>query len=91
MITGVPGSRVSTVCQVIVFGGNGFVGQRVCQAALRLGAEVVCVNRSGAPSAKGKDWISDVRWVRGDIFKPDDYSAEVCFDIKLLRFMSKYD
>lgn len=52
----------------------------MCQASLDLGAEVISVNRSGAPSREGKGWINDVRWIKGDIFKPDDYSAEVCFD-----------
>lgn len=58
-----------------MFGGSGFVGQNVCQAALKLGAEVVSVNRSGAPS--GKDWSDRVRWVRSDIFEPDTYASEV--------------
>ncbi|CAM9162794.1 unnamed protein product [Ascophyllum nodosum] len=70
-------SSSQEVPKVVVFGGNGFVGQHVCQAALRLGAEVVSVNRSGAPPEGGKDWVGDVRWVRGDIFKPEDYSAEL--------------
>lgn len=61
--------------QVVVFGGSGFVGQNVCQAALMLGAEVVSINRSGAPAAK--KWVNDVRWVQGDIFQPDNYTNEV--------------
>lgn len=64
--------------QVVVFGGNGFVGQNVCQAALRLGAEVVSVNRSGAPAGKAKEWKEKVRWVKADIFNQEDYAAEVC-------------
>lgn len=64
------------VCaQVVVFGGSGFVGQSICRAALKLGAEVVSVNRSGAPV--GKEWASDVRWIRGDIFEPENYAEEV--------------
>lgn len=47
-------------------------------AALRLGAEVVCVSRSGAPVRANKKWADDVRWVKGDIFKPTDYASEVC-------------
>ena len=64
--------------QVVVFGGNGFVGQSVCQAALRLGAEVVSISRSGAPIGEDKkSWADAVRWVRGDIFKPGNYAPEV--------------
>ncbi|CAM9731971.1 unnamed protein product [Ectocarpus sp. 8 AP-2014] len=65
------------VPKVIVFGGSGFVGQNVCQAALRMGADVVSVNRSGAPPGKDKAWKDKVRWVQADIFKPEDYAAEL--------------
>lgn len=61
-----------------MFGGNGFVGQNVCQAALLMGADVVSVNRSGAPAGRDKVWKDNVRWVQGDIFKPELYAAEVC-------------
>lgn len=61
-----------------MFGGNGFVGQNVCQAALLMGADVVSVNRSGAPAGRDKDWKDKVRWIQADIFEPDLYAAEVC-------------
>lgn len=63
--------------QVVVFGGNGFVGQNVCQAALLMGADVVSVNRSGPPAGKEKAWKDTVKWVQADIFKPEDYATEV--------------
>lgn len=63
--------------QVVVFGGSGFVGQSVCQAALRLGAEVVSINRSGAPAGKANDWAGNVRWVKADMFNPSEYATEV--------------
>ncbi|CAN0067469.1 unnamed protein product [Choristocarpus tenellus] len=62
--------------KVVVFGGSGFVGQRVCQAAAATGAQVTSVNRSGAPSKVGP-WARDVRWVKADIFSPDDYINEI--------------
>ncbi|CAM9910135.1 unnamed protein product, partial [Discosporangium mesarthrocarpum] len=62
--------------QVVVFGGNGFVGQRVCRAAIDLGAEVVSVNRSGPPEVQG-EWVDRVRWVKADIFNPSDYKDEL--------------
>lgn len=84
------------VRQVVVLGGNGFVGQSVCQAALRHGAEVVSISRSGAPVGKDKkSWAEDVRWVREDIFKPENYAAEVWYSLgppnkkHLVRTLSK--
>ncbi len=54
------------------------MGQNVCQAALKMGANVVSVNRSGPPSGKDKAWKDTIRWVHADIFKPEDYADEVC-------------
>ncbi|KAG5187578.1 hypothetical protein JKP88DRAFT_353692 [Tribonema minus] len=62
--------------QVVVFGGSGFVGQSVCQAALALGCDVVSFSRSGSPE-QAPSWASDVQWLKGDIFKPEDYAAEL--------------
>ena len=60
-----------------MFGGNGFVGQNVCQAALLMGADVVSVNRSGPPAGKDKVWKNTVQWVQADVFKPENYADEV--------------
>ena len=58
--------------KVIVFGGNGYVGQNVCQYALGRGAQVISINRSGRPSSAGH-WASEVTWIRGDIFRGDEW------------------
>ena len=49
--------------RVLVFGGNGFVGSRVCEEALKTGLEVVSVNRSGAPRHRAP-WMDQVSWVQ---------------------------
>lgn len=47
-------------------GGNGYVGRRVVQSALlNYAAEVVSINRSGAPSNVDESWVSQVKWVSG--------------------------
>lgn len=48
---------------LVVFGGNGFVGSRVCQEALKTGLAVISVNRSGAPK-QGGAWVNEVQWVK---------------------------
>jgi hypothetical protein len=62
----------SSLPKLIVFGGNGFVGSRVCEEALRTGLGVVSINRSGPPKLSSP-WIKDVEWVRvrGPSFKPN--------------------
>lgn len=63
--------------KLIVFGGNGFLGKRICQEAVTSGYQVVSVSRSGkAPHSNelnDKQWIQEVQWTAADIFKPDSY------------------
>lgn len=48
--------------KLIVFGGNGFVGTRVCEEALNTGLAVVSISRSATPKASAH-WTSQVDWV----------------------------
>jgi nucleoside-diphosphate-sugar epimerase len=53
-------SPSSSLPHLLVFGGNGFVGTRVCQAALAAGLGVVSVSRSGRPRwAKGEEELEE--------------------------------
>ena len=65
--------------KLIVFGGNGFLGKRICQEAVTSGYKVVSVSRSGkAPHSNelnDKQWMQEVQWTAADIFKPDSYHA----------------
>ncbi len=49
--------------KLVIFGGNGFVGSRVCEEALKTGLSVVSVNRSGPPK-QSADWVKGVEWVQ---------------------------
>ncbi len=49
--------------KLLVFGGNGFVGSRVCEEALKTGLDVVSINRSGAPRHRAP-WVDEVSWVQ---------------------------
>ncbi len=69
--------------KLVVFGGNGFVGQRVVQAALRLGLKPVSISRSGVPpnglnarKSFGAS-MSDVEWAKGDVFDPPSYAEHL--------------
>jgi len=66
--------------QVVVFGGNGYVGRRVLQSALtNHAAEVVSVNRSGPPSNVKESWVSQVKWVSGKLHAPHgDSTLHTC-------------
>jgi uncharacterized protein YbjT (DUF2867 family) len=53
---------------LLVTGGNGFIGRRVCARAVREGHEVTSVSRSGRPEAGS--WVGDVHWLAADVFDP---------------------
>lgn len=62
--------------KIVLFGGNGFVGQAMVEAALRQGIDVISISRSGGPVsyqppafAPGK-----IEWKVGDITVPDSYN-----------------
>mmetsp|Transcript_33424 Transcript_33424/g.94647 ORF Transcript_33424/g.94647 Transcript_33424/m.94647 type:complete len:279 (-) Transcript_33424:654-1490(-) len=70
----VPPLAASAKRKVVVLGGNGFVGSRVCKMLVNAGCEVVSVSRTGAPPswAAGKEaWVDSVAWTKGDVLSED--------------------
>jgi uncharacterized protein YbjT (DUF2867 family) len=60
--------------ELLVTGGNGFIGRRLCKCAVRDGHEVSSVARSGPPepSERGR-WATGVDWIEGDVFAPQEW------------------
>lgn len=56
--------------KIVVFGGSGFVGTRVCKHIVGMGADVVSVSRHGRPASATGAWADSVQWAKGDIFDP---------------------
>ncbi|KAK3942969.1 hypothetical protein QBC46DRAFT_378604 [Diplogelasinospora grovesii] len=68
--------------KLVVCGGNGFLGSRICKAAVSRGWNVTSISRSGEPkwqsvtsSPTPPEWSHKVSWERADIFKPSQYAA----------------
>lgn len=65
------------VQKLVVFGGNGFLGKRICQQAVLNGIQVIGLSRSGkSPKPVNRNdshWIKEVSWQSADIFNPDSY------------------
>jgi hypothetical protein len=58
--------------ELIVIGGNGFLGSSVCRRALDSGLSVTSVNRSGLPKQrKNEAWVHKVNWVAADALNVD--------------------
>ncbi|GME71207.1 unnamed protein product [Ambrosiozyma monospora] len=62
---------------IAIFGGNGFLGRRICETAINRGYNVTSFSSSGKKpwnaSADDQQWIDKVNWVKADVFKPDTY------------------
>ncbi|KAI0481507.1 NAD(P)-binding protein [Xylaria cf. heliscus] len=72
---------MSAAKRLVVCGGNGFLGSRICKNAARRGWDVTSISRSGAPkwdavtsSATPPSWSHKVSWERGDILRPATYA-----------------
>lgn len=71
----------TTAKRLVVCGGNGFLGSRICKNAVQRGWDVTSISRSGAPkwdavtsSATPPPWSHKVSWERGDILRPATYA-----------------
>ncbi|KAH0494140.1 hypothetical protein TgHK011_000772 [Trichoderma gracile] len=67
--------------KLIVCGGNGFLGSRICKYAVARGWDVTSISRSGEPrwdtvssSATPPSWAHKVSWERADILEPSTYA-----------------
>ncbi|MCJ1384705.1 hypothetical protein MMC17_007823 [Xylographa soralifera] len=66
--------------KIVVAGGNGFLGSRICKSAAARGWDVVSLSRSGEPvwssvtsSAEAPPWSKSVSWQKADLLKPATY------------------
>ncbi len=59
---------------ILVTGGSGFIGRRVCKRAVDTGHSVTSVSRSGEPTGVGcGPWTDSAEWVAADAFAPHDW------------------
>ncbi|GAB0131791.1 hypothetical protein EsDP_00000250 [Epichloe bromicola] len=68
--------------RLVVCGGSGFLGSRICKYAVARGWEVTSISRSGEPqwdtvtsSPLPPSWSHKVTWERADILRPATYSS----------------
>lgn len=60
--------------QILVVGGNGYVGSAVCQEALKRGLEVASMSRSGRPTTLSAPWMEQVDWIKADALEAGSYN-----------------
>jgi len=60
--------------ELVVFGGNGFIGRRVCRRAVEDSHEVTSIARSGPPVPDRRGpWAERVTWHAADVFAPQEW------------------
>ena len=63
--------------QILVVGGNGFVGSAVCEEAVKRGFQVMSMSRSGRPARSKESWMDSVEWIKADALKPETYNLSL--------------
>ncbi|KAL7271795.1 hypothetical protein RUND412_005421 [Rhizina undulata] len=69
--------------RLVVCGGNGFLGSRICKSAVTRGWSVTSISRSGEPKwetlgeKSAPEWSKSVNWHRGNILEPNSYRDEL--------------
>ncbi|KAM3416980.1 hypothetical protein BST61_g8565 [Cercospora zeina] len=70
--------------KLVVCGGNGFLGSRICKAAVARDWDVVSISRSGEPSwpsvsahTSAPAWSQSVTWRRANILQPSTYHSDL--------------
>ncbi|KAJ5164627.1 uncharacterized protein N7500_006457 [Penicillium coprophilum] len=70
--------------RLVVAGGSGFLGSRICKAATARGWAVTSLSRSGEPrwdavtdSRERPSWAGSVEWAKADILKPESYKSHL--------------
>ena len=60
---------------IVVFGGNGFVGRKICQEGIKRGYRVIAITRSGCKEEwKSTDWAQKTIWYKADALNINTYS-----------------
>ncbi|CAK7197625.1 hypothetical protein SEUCBS139899_000273 [Sporothrix eucalyptigena] len=67
--------------KLVVCGGSGFLGSRICKFGVQRGWDVTSISRSGEPrweavteTRTAPAWARRVSWERADIFAPETYA-----------------
>lgn len=64
---------------IAIFGGNGFLGKKICETGINLGYNVASFSRSGKVPAEvaSLPWSQQVKWEKADIFNPTTYKDKL--------------
>jgi len=68
--------------RIVVAGGSGFLGSKICKSAVARGWSVTSLSRSGEPQwdtvsgfREPPEWAGLVEWAKADVLKPNTYKG----------------
>lgn len=61
---------------IAVFGGNGFLGRKICEYAVKNGFEVTSFTKSGRPPVLN-EYLEQVNWESADLFDESSYKSKL--------------
>ncbi|KAK2877778.1 hypothetical protein FQN49_001205 [Arthroderma sp. PD_2] len=77
-------ATAAAATRIVVAGGSGFLGARICQSAVARGWEVVSLSRHGepawdtvSPSGQAPRWAQKVEWAKADLLDPSSYGQHL--------------
>lgn len=63
--------------QITIFGGSGFIGQKLSEKLIHRGHKVTSISRSGKPSDLTTAWSQKVHWLRSDVLTDQHWHSAV--------------
>lgn len=62
---------------IAVFGGNGFLGRKICEYGIKNGYQVTSFSKSGIPPLVTNEWLNKVKWESANVFEDASYKTKL--------------
>lgn len=62
---------------ITIFGGSGFIGQKLTEELVNRGHDLTSISRHGKPTDLSSSWSKKVHWVRSDILNDTNWHKAV--------------
>ncbi|MGX7243822.1 NAD-dependent epimerase/dehydratase family protein [Enterococcus quebecensis] len=63
--------------KITIFGGSGFIGQKLTEELVHRGHNVTSISRSGKPANLTTSWSQKVHWIRSDVLTDNFWQSAV--------------
>lgn len=81
---------MSDTHKCVVFGGSGFLGQRLCKRLVEANLHVWSISRTGRPKGLPQNWWTRVKWISADLGTENSAPALVGADLVFHLASSTY-